>query len=108
MKITDADRQAAITERQSRPKMTERAKATLRERNEADRRNEVEEARVCAEFLKLRRDVPNFEHNLRRIYGVGGERSAAYTDERSLRHRLPCHADSRRRDDERFGNSTKR
>jgi len=70
MRITDADRAAAREDRQARPKMTERAKAALRERNEAERRNEAEEARVCAEFLKLRRDVPNFAHALQQIHGL--------------------------------------
>lgn len=70
MRITDADRTAAREQHSARPKMTERAKAALRERNEADRRNEVEEARVCAEFLKLRRDVPNFVHALQQIHGL--------------------------------------
>jgi hypothetical protein len=72
MKITEQDRQAARQERtESKSKMSPQAIARLRSRNEEERRDELEEARVCSEFMRLRRDVPNMMHALRQIWKFG-------------------------------------
>jgi hypothetical protein len=71
MKITEQDRIAARAERERQKSgMTEEAKRKLRELNEADRRDEAEEARLHAQFMKLRRDVPNLANALFQITGA--------------------------------------
>jgi hypothetical protein len=69
MKITEQDRQAARAARETKPTMSQRAKDALRAQNESDKRDEVEEARVHAQFLKLRRDVPNMANAIHTITG---------------------------------------
>jgi len=70
MIVTDADRAKARAEHeQQRVRMSEAAKAKLREQNEADKRDEVEEARLYAQFLKLRRDAPNYANAIFQIMG---------------------------------------
>jgi len=70
MKITEQDRTRAREEHeQNRVKMSEAAKQKLREQNEADKRDEVEEARLYAQFLKLRRDAPNYANAIFNIMG---------------------------------------
>jgi len=70
MRITEEDRIAARAERErTQSKMSEATKAKLRQQSEADKCDEVEEARVHAQFMKLRRDVPNFANALYQIVG---------------------------------------
>jgi hypothetical protein len=71
MKITEQDREAARQERAPKTKMSAEAIARLRNRNEEQKRNEAEEARVCADFIKLRRDIPNYMHAIRQIWKSG-------------------------------------
>jgi hypothetical protein len=71
MKITEQDRETARQERAPKTKMSAEAIARLRNRNEEQKRIEADEARVCAEFMKLRRDIPNYMHAIWQIWKSG-------------------------------------
>jgi hypothetical protein len=70
MKVTESDRAVARAAREQKPRMSEQAKLKLKEQNEADKRDEIEEARVHAEFMRLRRDVPNLANAIYTITGA--------------------------------------
>jgi len=79
MKITEQDRQAArAAHEQQRVRMSEAAKAKLREQNERDKTNSAAESLFVERFMKLPREVPAMRYVLRKIYDaeLGAETTA--------------------------------